>query len=58
MDIPNNDDGNLKYRAALVSIGLTYEDYAGPLTAEMIESAKHIIKEREARKQQPIETDT
>lgn len=43
------EQSDLIYRAALVSIGVLYEDYDGPLTSEMIESAKRIIAEREKR---------
>lgn len=46
----------IKYRAALVSIGALYEDHTAPLSPEMIESAKRIIKEREDRKRKLTET--
>ena len=39
-----------QYRAALVSIGMLYEDYDGPLSDDMIESAKRIISERTTAK--------
>jgi hypothetical protein len=56
MDIPNNDDGNLQYRAALVSIGVLYEDYHGPLSPELIASAEAVIAERKARGQAPAKS--
>lgn len=36
-------------RAALVSVGALYEDYDGPLSPEMVESADRIIAERQRR---------
>lgn len=42
-------DNTAIYRAALVSVGAIYEDYEGPLTDEMVESAKRILDERERR---------
>lgn len=43
------EDKSLEYRAALVSVGAIYEDYNGPLTDEMVESAKRILDERDRR---------
>lgn len=36
-------------RAALVSVGALYEDFPGPLSDDMIESADRIIAERANR---------
>lgn len=43
-------DKSHEYRAALVSVGAIYEDYEGPLTDEMVASAKRILDERERRR--------
>lgn len=32
------DENYLRYRAALISVGVLFEDYDGPLTDDMIES--------------------
>lgn len=41
-----SDGDYAKRRATLVSVGAIYEDFDGPLSEEMIESAKRIIQER------------